>query len=212
LSERRRAFRVATVGRVAWRLLEEHEEVRARLAVVARSVPDMTGSLGIEDALASDERVQVKLLERMACYLNRIDRRMEELCELQRGRGSSIPSFCDPIPLSLSAAGLSGELDIVADAGTLVELTLDLLDDSLPLIPAVGSIVRNQEQIQPPDGASRPADDQEPASANPDIASAKGAVALHFEAMTSVDRERIFRFATRIQRESLRDRKGKESQ
>jgi len=210
LSERRRAFRISTLARIAFRVLEEHEEVRARLGVVARSVPDMSGALGLDEGVTADDRIQVKILERMACYLNRIDRRMEELCEIQRGHGAGIPAFSEPIVLSLSAAGLSGELDLCAEAGALVELSLDLLDNSVPLIPAVASVVRNSDAA-----AARPAlpdsSDARPESGEVDLSiPPKGATALHFEAITNVDRERIFRFATRIQRESLRDRKGEE--
>jgi len=187
MKEQRRAFRVSTVGRIALRVVDEHEENQARLAVGARSVPDMSGALGIEESIGTEERAQLKLLDRMACYLNRIDRRLEELCQLQREDRSGLPTFSDPIALTLSAVGLSGPLDLSAESGTLVELTLDLLDNSLPLIPAVASVVR---------------------SPGADAEAKSGRTALHFEEMTDMDRERIVRFATRIQRESLRrDRK-----
>jgi len=177
------------VGRIAIRPLLESEEEEARLSVVARSIPDMTGALGMEESIGSEERVQVKLLERMACYLNRMDQRLEELCRLQRGDSQAVPPLSSPLPLSLSAAGLSARVELPEPTGTLVELTLDLIDNALPLIPAVASVVRS------PDG-----DGDDDASAKPQY------TAFHFEEITEVDRERIFRFATRIQRESLRYR------
>lgn len=184
MNEQRRAFRVAAIGRIAFRMLDEHEESQARLLVAARSVPDMSGTLGVEESLGHDERMQLRLLDRMACYLNRIDRRLEELCLLQRGDRSGVPTFSAPLQLSLSAVGLAGPLGLPEEPGSLVELTLDLLDSSLPLIPAVASVVPNDR------GAGDNDKDM--------------STALHFEEMTDVDRERIFRFATRIQRESLR--------
>lgn len=191
MSERRRAFRVYTVGRVALRALSDREEHDARLRVAARSVPEVSRFTGLEESLGGEERVQIQMLERMAYYLNRIDQRMEELCQLQRGGHSATPIFSDPIRLSLSAAGLSGPLELPEGTPSMVELTLDLLDSSLPLIPAVASVVRAGDELA--------AEHEKP-----------GLLALHFEEITDIDRERIYRFATRIQRLSLRPRERKE--
>jgi hypothetical protein len=151
-----------------------------------RSVPDLLGPAVLEEAGGmGEDRTRLELLQRMAFALERIDARLEGLVR-ERRDGVSGPGFTDLIPISLSATGVSGPFELGEPPGALVELTLDLVDPGLPLIPALASIVRMGEDV--PDKT----------------------IALRFEEITTDDRERLFRYAIRIQRQSLRRQSHRE--
>lgn len=186
MRERRQALRIATLGRVRLQPIADGEADAARLRVAVRSVPDLLAPAGIDEpGSAGEERTRLELMQRMACMLERIDARLESLVRAQRGSGSG-PDFSELLPLSLSATGVSGPFELTEPAGTLVELTLDLVDPGLPLIPALASIVRTGEDVP------------------------EKTIALRFEEITTDDRERLFRYAIRIQRQSLRRQSHRE--
>jgi len=179
MKERRQALRIATLGRVRLQPIADDEADAARLRVAVRSIPDLLGPASLDESGSlGEERTRLELLQRMTCVLERIDHRLEAFARQQQGL--SRPAFSDLIPLSLSATGLSGPFDLDEPPGALVEVTLDLIDPGLPLIPALASVVRG------------PADAPEKT------------VALRFEEITRDDRERLFRYAIRIQRHFLR--------
>jgi hypothetical protein len=180
MRERRQALRIATLGRIRLQSIAEDEADAARLRVAVRSVPDLLGPTGLDESSGmGEERAHLELLQRMACVLERIDHRLDALEQQQRGATSG-PSFSELLPLSLSATGVSGPFDLHESAGSLVEMTLDLVDPGMPLIPALASVVRTGEHVP------------------------SKTIALRFEEITTDDRERLFRYAIRIQRQSLR--------
>jgi hypothetical protein len=186
MRERRQALRIATLGRVRLQPIADGEADAARLRVAVRSAPDLLGPAVLDDAGSmGEERTRLELLQRMACMLERIDARLEALARAQRS-AQPAPDFSDLLPLSLSATGVSGPFELAEPPGSLVELTLDLVDPGLPLIPALASIVRTGEDVP------------------------EKTVALRFEEITTDDRERLFRYAIRIQRQSLRRQSRRE--
>ena len=185
MRERRQALRIATLGRVRLQPIADGEADAARLRVAVRSVPDLLGPAVLDEAGGmGEDRTRLELLQRMACILERIDARLEGL--VRERRGAPGPAFSDLLPISLSATGVSGPFELGEPPGALVELTLDLVDPGLPLIPALASIVRTGEDV--PDKT----------------------IALRFEEITTDDRERLFRYAIRIQRQSLRRQSHRE--
>jgi hypothetical protein len=180
MSERRQALRIATLGRVRLQPIADDEADAARMRVAVRSIPDLLGPTKLDEAGSmGDDRARLELLQRMVYLLERIDYRLDAFAQQQRG-GTTVTPFSELLPLSLSATGVSGPFDLHEAPGSFVELTLDLVDPGMPLIPALASIVRT--------GAEVPAK----------------TVALRFEQITTDDRERLFRYAIRIQRQSLR--------
>ena len=176
-SERRQAFRINTIARVCLRPIAEDAVDTARLRVLALSVPELIGTRTLDDTRVHDERAQLELLQRIAFSLDRVNRRIADL-EQRRGV-AGVDRFSEPLQISLSASGMSGPFDLREEPGSLVEVTLDLMDVGLPLIPGVASVVRGGDL--PPK-----------------------TTALRFEELTQDDRERLFRFAIRMQRHSLR--------
>ena len=186
MRERRQALRITTLGRVRLQPIADGDADAARLRVAVRSVPDLLGPVALDEAGSmGEDRTRLELLQRMACMLERIDARLEALVR-ERRSGASGPGFSDLLPLSLSATGVSGPFELGEPPGSLVELTLDLVDPGLPLIPALASIVRTGEDVP------------------------EKTIALRFEEITTDDRERLFRYAIRIQRQSLRRQSQRE--
>lgn len=186
MRERRQALRIATLGRVRLEPIADGEADAARLRIAVRSVPDLLGPVALDEGGgAGEERTRLELLQRMACMLERIDARLESLVRAQRSGGPG-PGFSDLLPISLSATGVSGPFELAEPPGTLVELTLDLVDPGLPLIPALASVVRSGQDVP------------------------EKTIALRFEEITTDDRERLFRYAIRIQRQSLRRQSQRE--
>ena len=186
MRERRQALRIATLGRVRLQPISEGEADAARLRVAVRSVPDLLSPVALDEAGSmGEERTRLEILQRMACMLERIDARLEAFVREQRGGASGV-AFSDLLPISLSATGVSGPFELAEPPGALVELTLDLVDPGLPLIPALASVVRTGEEVP------------------------EKTIALRFEEITTDDRERLFRYAIRIQRHSLRRQSQRE--
>lgn len=190
MSERRQAFRVATFARIAARPVSNGNEELARMRVTARSAADV--GLTFDDAVSlPEERIQIDLLQRILTALGRLEQRIDRLADsARRDRGDDM-SFSPIVPVSLSAVGLSGPLNVSEPAGSLVELMIDLLDPGIPVIPAVASIVRSKGT----DNAD---------GCNPEL------VAVHFVEITDMDRERLFHYSLRLQRQSLRGRERKQ--
>lgn len=188
MRERRQALRIATLGRVRLQPIADGEADAARLRVAVRSAPDLLAPISLDEiGSMGEERTRLELLQRMACMLERIDSRLEALVQAQGSAGAG-PAFSELLPLSLSATGVSGPFEIDEPPGALVELTLDLVDPGLPLIPALASVVRTGQDV--PDKT----------------------IALRFEEITTDDRERLFRYAIRIQRQSLRRQSQREDE
>ncbi len=188
MRERRQALRIATLGRIRLQPIADDQADAARQRVAVRSVPDLLAPMTLDDpGSMGEERTRLELLQRMACMLERIDARLEALVRAQ-GNAVRGPSFSELLPLSLSATGVSGPFELAEPPGTLVELTLDLVDPGLPLIPALASIVRTGKDVP------------------------EKTIALRFEEITTDDRERLFRYAIRIQRQSLRRESHREDE
>jgi hypothetical protein len=186
MSERRQAFRVSTLARIAARPVAKGGEALARMRVAARSAPDV--GLPFDDAVSlPEERIQIDLLQRILSALGRLEQRLDRLADLQRGDRAEEMPFSPLVPISLSAVGLSGPLDIYEPEGALIEVMLDVLDPGIPIIPAVASIVRTKRE------AGEGGDDAE-------------LVAIHFVEITEMDRERLFHYSLRLQRQSLQGR------
>ena len=191
MMERRQAYRVSTFARIAARPIDDAEESSARLRVAARSAADVGRT--IDDSVTSpEERIRIELMARMVSALGRMEQRIDRLIELYQTGGNEAMPFSAPVPVSLSAVGLSAPLGLTEPEGSLVEMLIDLLDPGVPIIPALGSVVRSKAV----DG---------PASSDPKL------VALHFCEISETDRERLFHYSLRLQRQSLRGRERKES-
>jgi hypothetical protein len=141
-------------------------------------------SSAIEDRrLSSESRVLLELMQRVALTLARIDQRLDDLVLTQRGDAprSLVPS--DPIPITISGSGFACTVDGPLEVGALFEVTLDLWDTGIPLIPALARVVFYRAEEDPP------------------------IAALKFVELLPEDRERIVQLTLRKQSAALREQR-----
>jgi hypothetical protein len=138
----------------------------------------------IEDRrLSAETRVLLDLVQRVALTLARIDQRLDDLVLAQRGDTprSFVPSA--PIQISISGSGFACTVDEPLESGALFEVTLDLWDTGMPLIPALARAVRCWETTDPPIAGFR------------------------FVELLPEDRERIVQLTLRKQSAALREQR-----
>jgi hypothetical protein len=182
--DRRAYYRIRTSARVALRFVPEDTIEQARARVRSRHVAPPIASGAIEERrLSTESRVLLELVQRVALTLARIDQRLDDLVLAQRGDTlrSIVPS--DPIQISISGSGFACTVDEMLETGSLFEVTFDLWDTGIPLIPALARVVRCwQTEDRPIAG-------------------------LRFVELLPEDRERIVQLVLRKQSAALRERR-----
>jgi hypothetical protein len=184
MSERRSYFRVRTSACVALRPVAEETIEQARARVRARHVDPPIPSGTIEERrLSTENRAVLDLVQRVAVTLARIDQRLDDLVQAQRGEAPDSVVPADPMEISISGSGFACPIKAPLEPGTLLEVTLDLRDAGVPLIPALVRVVRCSE-IE-----GRPV------------------AGLRFVEIVPEDRERIVQLTLRRQSSELRRRR-----
>ncbi len=182
--ERREYFRIQTFARVGLRVLSEEEGEQARLRLKSRRPSAFLSSTAIDESgLSSEHRVALDLMLRIALTLDRIDRRLDEMARAGQSADGHLLSL-QPVDITLSGSGFSGQFSLDVSPGELVEAQLDLWESGLPLIGALARIVKLEE-------------------------SAEGHMitAFGFEEILPEDQERIIQLTLRSQSQAIRENK-----
>jgi len=184
MSERREYFRIQTFARVGLRVLSEEEGEQVRLRLKSRRPSAFLSSTAIDESgLSSEHRVALDLMLRIALTLDRIDRRLDQMARAGQSADDHVLSL-QPIDITLSGSGFSGQFSLDVSPGELVEAQLDLWESGLPLIRALARCVKLEE-----------------------AAEGHMIIAFGFEEILPEDQERIIQLTLRSQSQALRESK-----
>ncbi len=185
--ERREYFRIQAFARVGLRVLSEEEGEQARLRLKSRRPAAFLSPTAIDESgLSSEHRVALDLMLRIALTLDRIDRRLDEMVRSGQSADGPVLSL-QPVDITLSGSGFSGQFSLDLSPGELVEAQLDLWESGLPLIGALAHVIKLE-------------------------ASAEGHMitAFVFEEILPEDQERIIQLTLRSQSQAIRENKREE--
>ena len=181
--ERREYFRIQTFARVGLRVLSEEEGEQARLRLKSRRPSAFLSPTAIDESgLSSEHRVALDLMLRIALTLDRIDRRLDEMARAGQSADGHLLSL-QPVDITLSGSGFSGQFSLDVSPGELVEAQLDLWESGLPLIGALARIVKLEES------------------------EGHMITAFGFEEILPEDQERIIQLTLRSQSQAIRENK-----